>query len=314
MDRAIPRFGLAVLTASAAPAGAGVTSYDLRYTFVYQQIGNTAPTKPGVYVWSSRVDLEDVNDASLASVTTPNSIGAFLFRVGESSFLASRSFGSEASMNWYFPAGQYTFTLAGGTLGGIATNLSRPSQTFYPSSIPTFTPASLAAIAAAHVTIPWPLTFNSFAVPAGANNRVTRVAITTSANAEIYSAAVNPDAARVVIPAATMLPATDYRLRLTFSGQWSQPSAGFPGATATVAFDRQTIYAFTTRPACGADLTGDDFVDDSDFLIFSDAYSVLACSDPAMPPGCPADLTEDGQVDDSDFVVFATAYEALICP
>lgn len=314
MDRATPRFALVVLTAATASAGAAVLSYDLRYTYVYQQLGATAPTTPGVYVWSSRVDLEDVNDASLASVTTPNSIGAFLFPVGESSFLASRSFGTEASMNWSFPAGQYTFTLAGGALGGIATNLSRPSQTFYPSAIPTFTPESIAAISVSRVTIPWPLTFNTFAVPAGANNGVTRVAITTNANAEIYSTAVNSDAIGVSIPADTMLPATGYRLKLTFSGQLSQPSTGFPGATATVAFDRQTIYAFTTRAACGADLTGDEFVDDSDFVVFADAYTLLICSDPAMPVGCPADLAKDGQVDDSDFVLFATAYEALVCP
>lgn len=314
MDRAHPRFALVVLAASAVPAMAAVLSYDLRYTYVYQQIGTAAPTTPGVYVWSSRVDLEDVNDASLASVTTPQSVGAFLFPVGESSFLASRSFASDASMNWSFPPGMYTITLAGGTLGGIATLLNRPSQTFYPQTIPAFTPGSVAAIASAHVNVPWPLTFNAFALPSGANNGVTRVSITNNANAEIYSTEVASDAAGLNIPASTMLPATGYRLKLTFSAQSSQPSTGFPGATAIVAFDRQTIYAFTTRAACGADFTNDDFVDDSDFVVFADAYNLLECSNPAMPSGCPADLASDGTVDDSDFVLFAGAYETLICP
>ncbi len=298
----------------ATSAGAGVIRYDLRYTFVYQQTSPTPPTTPGVYVWSSRVDLEESGDASLASVTTPGNIGAFLFPVGESSFLASRSFASEASMNWSFPAGSYTITIAGGTLGGIAAALNRPAATFYPQAIPTFTPASLNAIAAAPVTIPWPLTFNSFSLPPGANSGQTVLRITTESGTEIFSAPLVAGASGVLIPANTMLPATNYRLRLAFSAQQANPSTGFPGATAFVAFDRETIYAFGTRAACKADLTGDTIVDDADFVIFSEAYQILLCADASMPSGCPADLVTDGLVDDTDFVVFSQAYEALVCP
>ncbi|MFN9971236.1 MAG: glycosyl hydrolase, partial [Phycisphaerae bacterium] len=64
---------------------------------------------------------------------------------------------------------------------------------------------------------------------------------------------------------------------------------------------------------CPADFNADDFVDDTDFVIFATAYNLLACDDPAMPPGCPADLTGDSSVDDADFVLFANAYNALVC-
>ena len=43
-------------------------------------------------------------------------------------------------------------------------------------------------------------------------------------------------------------------------------------------------------------------------------FHILDCADPAMPPGCPADLNGDGFVDDSDFVLFAGAYNNLLCP
>ncbi|MBY0112513.1 MAG: hypothetical protein K2Y21_06805 [Phycisphaerales bacterium] len=312
----VTSLGLAVLVAGVAvpAAKAGVIAHDLRYTFVYQQTGATPPTVPGIYVWSSRVDLEDAGDASLASVTTPTSIGAFLFPIGESSFLASRSFASEATMNWTFPAGVYTFNLAGGGLGTISSTLSRPSQTFYPQSIPALTPGAITAIAAAPVSIDWPLSFNSFSIPASASSGVTIVTITTNANAEIYSTTLPSGANGVVIPASTMLPATGYRLKISFSAQQTSPSVGFPGATAIVAFDRQTIYAFTTRAACPADLTNDALVDDADFVLFSSAYQLLDCASPGMTPGCPADFTKDSFVDDGDFVIFAAAYEALACP
>lgn len=61
---------------------------------------------------------------------------------------------------------------------------------------------------------------------------------------------------------------------------------------------------------CPADLTGDGFVDDSDFVIFAAAYDAFT-----VPPANPAaDLNDDGFVDDSDFVIFAAAYDAFSCP
>lgn len=67
------------------------------------------------------------------------------------------------------------------------------------------------------------------------------------------------------------------------------------------------------RP-CPGDLNGDGYVDDSDFVLFANAYDVLDCADPLMPPGCPSDMNNDGLVDDADFVLFAQAYENLVCP
>ncbi|MFO0859960.1 MAG: glycoside hydrolase family 15 protein [Phycisphaerales bacterium] len=65
---------------------------------------------------------------------------------------------------------------------------------------------------------------------------------------------------------------------------------------------------------CPADLNGDGFVDDADFVLFAAAYDTLDCADPGMPSGCPSDLNADGLVEDSDFVIFAAAYDALLCP
>ncbi|MBY0112389.1 MAG: hypothetical protein K2Y21_06175 [Phycisphaerales bacterium] len=65
---------------------------------------------------------------------------------------------------------------------------------------------------------------------------------------------------------------------------------------------------------CPGDLNADTTVDDTDFVIFAEAYNRLDCADPMMPAGCPADLNADGFVDDADFVLFAEAYNALLCP
>ena len=77
--------------------------------------------------------------------------------------------------------------------------------------------------------------------------------------------------------------------------------------------DNWTFYRGVFR-LCPADLTGDQSVDDADFIGFAAAYNRLECTDPAMPANCPADLNADELVDDADFVLFAAAYDTLNCP
>lgn len=72
-------------------------------------------------------------------------------------------------------------------------------------------------------------------------------------------------------------------------------------------------FAAYVPAACPSDLTGEGFVDDSDFQVFVQAYNILDCTDPAMPLGCPADFSLDGLVDDLDFQTFVVAYNELIC-
>lgn len=85
------------------------------------------------------------------------------------------------------------------------------------------------------------------------------------------------------------------------------------GFTSTQSTPSMGCIAAYVPAVCPADLTGEGFVDDSDFVIFVGAYNLLDCEDPAMPLGCPADFNLDGFVDDADFVTFAAAYNELIC-
>jgi hypothetical protein len=75
----------------------------------------------------------------------------------------------------------------------------------------------------------------------------------------------------------------------------------------------QTILIHLQEP-CAADFNSDRQVEDSDFVLFANAYDILDCSEPGMPLRCPSDINRDGMVDDADFVLFASAYDALLCP
>ncbi len=92
-------------------------------------------------------------------------------------------------------------------------------------------------------------------------------------------------------------------------------NAGTNGWDPTSTISTPSVVGFATYvPAiCPADLTGEGFVDDSDFQVFVQAYNILDCADGSMPLGCPADFNLDGFVDDNDFLIFVIAYNELVC-
>ena len=83
--------------------------------------------------------------------------------------------------------------------------------------------------------------------------------------------------------------------------------------SSTVATDSLGSFATYVPAICPEDLTGEGFVDDSDFQVFVQAYNILDCADGAMALGCPADFNLDGLVDDLDFQLFVIAYNELVC-
>ncbi|MBL8876842.1 MAG: hypothetical protein JNM86_13685 [Phycisphaerae bacterium] len=65
--------------------------------------------------------------------------------------------------------------------------------------------------------------------------------------------------------------------------------------------------------ACVGDFTGDGTIDDDDFVLFNDAYTVYSCDHPDMDEGCMCDLRADNSVDELDFEIFAAAYSQYFC-
>lgn len=112
---------------------------------------------------------------------------------------------------------------------------------------------------------------------------------------------------------ATGLASVTPFVRLFWNGISDVKANGTPVGTYKVSSESGTNWGPAVA-ACAGDLNNDGFVDDSDFVIFVNAYNILDCAEPSMPAGCPADLNSDGFVDDSDFVIFVGAYNELVCP
>lgn len=315
MRNAVVLIACAALCAS-SESRAAITSYDIFYSAFYTQSTVAPPTSPDVHVFATRVLTSSAADIAAASLTVPNFPFAYnLFAVAPTTYLAARSFGSQAAMELAFPTGLYTHSIRGGTLGSTSATLSRPVSLFFCSEIPAFDADSLNTLAAFPANQGVSLSFASFTRPSAANTALTALTIFDSQNAIVFNA-IEPGetTTSITVPANTLQPGTTYRATLYYSSRIETPNAGFGTAIAIVGCDRATNATLVTRIACDGDLNSDGFVDDSDFVVFAPAYDILDCADPGMPAGCPADLNFDGVVDDLDFVVFAAAYNELICP
>ena len=91
--------------------------------------------------------------------------------------------------------------------------------------------------------------------------------------------------------------------------QWTVTLA--PGESRTFRAGFAINQAAQLQPAtCPSDFNSDGFVDDTDFVLFAQAYDLFT----VPPAAAAADLNSDGFVDDTDFVLFAQAYDLFTCP
>ncbi len=167
-------------------------------------------------------------------------------------------------------------------------------------------------------------------LPVSLHNRAVSFAPSLTAGLDFDSlgVAATPANSTSVI-STTLAPSVNLVAGSSLPGQVafdSTQAAGVYQVVYTIATSDQNLPGVIARPSltltvlgtilasCPGDLNNDLVVDDSDFVIFAEAYNLFDCSDAAMPAGCPSDLNSDLVVDDTDFVLFAAAYEALLCP
>lgn len=197
-------------------------------------------------------------------------------------------------------------------------NTGKTSETYVagPPVLLTTAPAPGSMIAAATSPSAVTLTFSDPMTVSAGNFTVTRAGTPVP-----FTFSYNAGTQTVTLNFGSALPAGEYTVALVgtltngagvaLDGEIASPTAatslpsgnGQAGGLGSVRFS-------VAAPPCPADLTGDGFVDDSDFVQFAAAYDQFT----VPPADAAADLNGDGFVDDGDFVVFAGAYDAFACP
>jgi len=222
---------------------------------------------------------------------------------------------SIAALDAEFPAGDYLFTYTGNALpSGSHVFTMRPS-TFCPE-IPELTGDTFSRLATykSDLSVDFVGTMGGFTDEPGANNSSLNFVIyDVGKGGAFYTNQVTPTSTSFTIPGNAIEAGRAYYGVMSYLISFKDEDAGVAGGLHVNTFSRNLYFYFNTRGPCPADLNGDSFVDDSDFVLFVQAYDLLYCTDPASPDKCPADLTNDGIVVDDDFVAFVPAYDQLLC-
>lgn len=222
---------------------------------------------------------------------------------------------SIASLDAEVPAGDYIFSYTGSVLaGGLHVFDMRPS-TFCPE-IPELAGDTLSRLATykSDLSVDFVGTMGGFTDEPGANNSSTNFVIYDVGKGGLfYANQVPPTSTEFTIPGNSLEVGRAYYGVMSYLVSFKDENAGVAGGQHVNTFSRNLYFYFNTRGPCPADLNGDNFVDDADFVLFVQAYNLLYCTDPAAVDKCPADLTNDGVVVDDDFVAFIPAYNQLLC-
>ncbi|MBY0112469.1 MAG: hypothetical protein K2Y21_06580 [Phycisphaerales bacterium] len=220
-----------------------------------------------------------------------------------------------ASLDAEIPPGDYEFSFTGNALPGGTHTFTLPPSTFC-AETPELVSDTYSRLQTYKndMSLDFIGQMSGFADVPGANaSAVSFVVYDVGKGGLFWSASLPPTAISFTIPTGSLEVGRAYFGVMYYTVSFSSPGAGINGGSHASSFSKNVFFYFNTRGPCPADLNGDTFVDDEDFVLFAQAYNILLCSEIAMPDKCPADLTNQGTVDDEDFVVFAQAYDQLLC-
>jgi hypothetical protein len=308
--------------------GAGdVTGLVLQYQAFFTQNSTSPPAASTTHTCSAfisfdpsveGIDFVDVIKPGGGSVSTS---GSGTFYTTSQSTYATRT---ALMTNW--PSGNYTFSVT--DFDEVTTNFTLPQPSAagaWPTSIPTFTPASYTGLQSMNPTQSRLVEVNPFTPTPPTNGQLSGLYISQRFGSlpgpTVWSSLTtigSPTSSRT-IPANALQPNTDYFATWIFDHRFS---TSFPPPAVVeftnVTFGHVTRVAFRTGAAtiaCAADLdngsgngTPDGGVDINDLLYFLtefEAGSTNADLDNGSNNGTP-----DGGVDINDLLFFLTHFEA----
>jgi hypothetical protein len=209
---------------------------------------------------------------------------------------------TQAALQGDYPAGEYYFTIDGGTLGDDNGAIWVP-EPLYPEQIPYFTFDTLTNLNGMDTSADFYGTINGYLPVPEADENLIFVAVYLACGGgdQLGGFYADPTTTQFVIPAGTLSPGRQYVIAAFYSARRYFTGGFASGASSYAAFDRSTQAVFNTGyNGCLADLTAEGTVDFGDFLAFFNAYDT---SD------TPADLDGCNGVDFADFLLFFNAYD-----
>jgi hypothetical protein len=245
----------------------GVSEYGLFKIQGYQQTTNALPAMPDTFYCSLRVDTLTQSSITGGSVTWsgPDSPATLTFLSTGSAngvpiweyWWPSPSFTAKSDLDTNCPAGSYSFSISGGTLGAETAPFTGTADA-YSTSVPAVDAPSFAAVQAYNPSTVVTLSTVTHAQAAGTQFSATWLDLDdVVANTTVASSyGADGGVLSLQIPAGTLTPAHDYEVSVYFSDRVLVANAGF-STTSEAAFDLNTVVPFETLLADGGIPPGD---------------------------------------------------------
>lgn len=319
---------IGVLTAAMLASAVGSFACAQAISFGSSKAENYLQTADGVVTpyndWSCvlSISADTVDAFSDCSITyagplSPLSMGivANAAPFGQGWYGYSSLSSSLAALDAEIPPGDYEFSFTGDALPSGSHTFTLPPSTFCVET-PELVSDTYSRLQTYKddMSLDFIGQMSGFADEPGANaSSISFVIYDVGKGGLFWSASLPPTAISFTVPTGSLEVGRAYFGVMFYTVSFSSPGAGINGGSHTSSFSKNVFFYFNTRGPCPADINGDTFVDDEDFVLFAQAYNILLCTETAMPDKCPADLTNEGVVDDNDFVEFAQAYNQLLC-
>ncbi len=285
----------------ASSSSAQVNAIEIFRVGVFDQTSIAPPTTSIAWTTIGRVLVDYADDLFSADLLCASiGLNEPLTYSGRQWLWYSPNYDTRSSMEAALPPNAaYVFDLFGPAAIG-QTSLSSASQ-FYADHPPHFSGDTYERLQGVNPNTDISIQVAGYEPVPGANEALIFLDIydLTHGGFAYFDQAASSNSTTFVVPAATLLPNTDYVVRAIYSSRRSQPDAAFVTATKTLAFDLNTELRFFTR-ACVADLDGIPGVDLNDFFTF------FNCWDLSLP--C-ADLDGNPGVDLGDFFAFFNGFD-----
>jgi hypothetical protein len=236
-------------------ARAGLTSVDIFNNTAYNQTSNAAPSSPSGFFFDIGGDFQNAGDFDSASATFPG--GSQNLPISGTSFgFGSALFSSLADLHAAFPFGTYTVTATNSGTSTSQSGVIDYAADLFTTDVPALSAATYDGLQGLNTTSNFKLHFNSWAQNPGVTEAFTFFSIVDAAtnNTVFTGGFLSTSTTDLALPAGTLLPDTQYRFELDFSGRLN----GFDDTNQVFTqqgFDVRTDGSFTTgtgvpEPGC----------------------------------------------------------------
>jgi len=237
-----------------------------------QTANNVQPTTPSEFFFEAEIfttalgDFAAVNVGGATASPVALTNDALLWDLSD-------EYGTKAALDLAYPNGNsYTLDTSGGTLGTLSEPITFGTEN-YPTVVPFFTGSTYNDLQGVNSDAAINLTWN-LPSSGGAQVNFVGLIVEDASHNGVYFEELTVSSTSTIIPAATLLPNTDYTVYLEWSSDLDDTTTSFSPGVGISGFALETYIEFTTGAAFFVVVGGTSIPIDTTALLLAGVQSI----------------------------------------